>query len=1031
LSYTGKRPTFCAYCGTALPATADDATVEMQATAPAHDGCDEDPDEIGGYRLLKRLGEGGMGRVYEAEHLSTGQRVAVKLISAKYANSPVALERFRREGRLASGVAHPRCVFIFAADEAFGRPYIVMELMPGTTLQDRVDKDGALPVETAIPLILDVIDGLRELHRLGIVHRDVKPSNCLIDATGRVKVADFGLSRSLVEGSAVTQTGSFVGTPLFAAPEQIKAEAVSPRSDVYSVAATLYCLLTGRAPFQGSDAAATLARIASEPAPPMRSFRPDLPESLDHVVLRGLERDPANRWRNLDEFYQALDVFAPGRLSIGGLGARFGAYLIDSMIVHLLNLGLGVTFNLVTSDTPLWALQPPQDEQQIFAILAGSFVWCLYFGLCEITWCCTPGKYFLGLRISQAKLAERPSRRALALRTAVFYGCANLSALVVQVMYLTGNFAGGIDDPARAQRESLLLLAVSIPFMFLGIGAIVCTMRARNGYRGLHEWLSGTRVVLLPQASTKNVRWDRDPELPTAAADDMPKRLGPFDVVGILGGTETECMLKGNDPSLGRHVWIWLRRSDMPSLSSERRNLTRMTRLRWLAGGREGELQWDAFVAPDCGASIAGTPPRPLDWESTRHLLTQLADELVAAESEGTLPATLSPGQVWIWPDGRIALLDAPVASHGPVELLSPLETLARTALWAFHAQPRIISPTRVALGVPLPAYANAILERLLRKQDPYADVETFQSDLAEVADKPVRTSRLRRLAHLALLGALLYTGLCTGTMSLWFLPGILSTTLSARVRVNESMQNRLLTLTATEAADALAARDPIGRAYALVQANEDARLLKQMEARTNSVRAERDARIDALGTMSRAYADAVNKQIADNEERGPLKARLQLLTTPDAIRNFARGEIQNTREEQGSVLLIVRINLAIAWPILWIVWAFVFRGGISYYIMGLSLVRHDGRPALRIQCAWRALLVWGPIAALAVLVIWLDHAYWQSWYANAPVPWMLSASNTFAWISIVLLPLYFALCIYSPSRSPHDFLARTYIVPR
>src|SRR5262249_47802583 len=154
---------------------------------------------------------------------------------------------------------------IVAADEIAGRPYIVMELLPGTTLQALVDRDGPLPVEQAIARILDVIEGLRQLHHLGIVHRDVKPSNCLLDAEGRTKLGDFGLSRSLVNSDVVTRTGTFIGTPLFASPEQIKGETVGPHSDVYSVSATLYYVLTGRAPFQGGDAAATLARIASEP----------------------------------------------------------------------------------------------------------------------------------------------------------------------------------------------------------------------------------------------------------------------------------------------------------------------------------------------------------------------------------------------------------------------------------------------------------------------------------------------------------------------------------------------------------------------------------------------------------------------------------------------------------------------------------------------------------------------------------------------------------------------------------------------
>src|SRR5262249_34153618 len=153
---------------------------------------------------------------------------------ADFATSREAVERFRQEGRLASMVAHPRCVFVYAADEDAGRPYIVMELMPGDTLHDYLEKRGPLPPHEAVAKILDVIDGLLEAHQLGVVHRDVKPSNCFLEADGRVKIGDFGLSKSLVSGSNLTRTGAFLGTPLFASPEQVRGEPVDPQSDVYS-----------------------------------------------------------------------------------------------------------------------------------------------------------------------------------------------------------------------------------------------------------------------------------------------------------------------------------------------------------------------------------------------------------------------------------------------------------------------------------------------------------------------------------------------------------------------------------------------------------------------------------------------------------------------------------------------------------------------------------------------------------------------------------------------------------------------------
>src|SRR4051794_3871153 len=239
---------FCPYCGNSLGATV--AFDPGQTTAPAvAASAREMPEKLGDYRLLRRLGQGGMGVVFEGEHLPTGRRVAVKLIDVEASDD--ALERFRQEGKLASAVSHPRCVFVYAADQDAGRPFIVLELMPGRTLDDEVEQRGPLPVREAIGHALDVIEGLEQVHALGVIHRDVKPSNCFLDHDGRVKVGDFGLARSLQPGARLTRTGTFVGTPLYASPEQIKGLPLDQRADVYSVCATLFFLLTGRAPHHG------------------------------------------------------------------------------------------------------------------------------------------------------------------------------------------------------------------------------------------------------------------------------------------------------------------------------------------------------------------------------------------------------------------------------------------------------------------------------------------------------------------------------------------------------------------------------------------------------------------------------------------------------------------------------------------------------------------------------------------------------------------------------------------------------------
>ncbi len=195
-------PAFCPYCGKSFcPAGAStDAKLFPADPPPTAPAGPQIPETIGGYRLLRPLGSGGMGTVHEAEEIATGRRVAVKLLQPgkppppeEHGRNREALQCFRQEGLLASRINHPNCVFVFAAGEENGRPYIVMELMPGGTLMDLVEREGLLPPEEAVAKVLDIIEGLKEVHAREMIHQDVKPSNCFIRPDGRVKVGDFGL----------------------------------------------------------------------------------------------------------------------------------------------------------------------------------------------------------------------------------------------------------------------------------------------------------------------------------------------------------------------------------------------------------------------------------------------------------------------------------------------------------------------------------------------------------------------------------------------------------------------------------------------------------------------------------------------------------------------------------------------------------------------------------------------------------------------------------------------------------------------
>ncbi len=177
---------------------------------------------FGAYRLVRRLGRGGFGEVWEAEDAKTGRRVALKIVDRATAASPELVERFRREGRLMAALNHSRCVYIFGAEEIEQRPAIAMELMPGGTFQDLLDRGGPLPAMRAVDLALDILDGLEAAAAAGILHRDVKPSNCFLDARGRGRIGDFGLAKTLQSAAELTTVGTFLGSPAYASPRRAR-----------------------------------------------------------------------------------------------------------------------------------------------------------------------------------------------------------------------------------------------------------------------------------------------------------------------------------------------------------------------------------------------------------------------------------------------------------------------------------------------------------------------------------------------------------------------------------------------------------------------------------------------------------------------------------------------------------------------------------------------------------------------------------------------------------------------------------------
>src|ERR671914_2185112 len=264
----------------------------------------------GRYRVLRKLGSGGMANVYLAEDGELGRQVAIKILNDRHAADDQFVERFRREAKNAAGLSHPNIVQIYDRGEAEGTYYIAMEYLEGRTLKEAAGRQP-LPIREAIGYVREILAALRFAHRKGIVHRDIKPHNALIDGDGRVKVTDFGIARAGA-ASQMTEAGSIIGTAQYLSPEQAKGAAVDHRSDLYSLGIVLYELLTGAVPFTGdTPVEIAMKHLSTVPEPPS-SRRPELPRALDQAVLRALAKDPDDRYASAEEMDAELARVAEG-----------------------------------------------------------------------------------------------------------------------------------------------------------------------------------------------------------------------------------------------------------------------------------------------------------------------------------------------------------------------------------------------------------------------------------------------------------------------------------------------------------------------------------------------------------------------------------------------------------------------------------------------------------------------------------------------------------------------------------------------
>jgi serine/threonine-protein kinase len=258
----------------------------------------------GRYRVISRLGSGGMADVFLAEDQQLGRQVAVKLLHRRFAEDPGFVERFRREAQSAAGLQHPNVVSVYDRGSFDGTYYIAMEYLPGRSLKQVIREEAPLDPIRAIDITIQILKAARFAHRRGVIHRDLKPHNVIVDDSGHAKVTDFGIARA--GASDMTETGSIMGTAQYLSPEQAQGHPVSAGSDVYSVGVVLYELLTGRVPFDGESAVTIALKHVSESPQPPRLINPAIPPELEQVVLWSLNKDPSDRPADADQLITAL-----------------------------------------------------------------------------------------------------------------------------------------------------------------------------------------------------------------------------------------------------------------------------------------------------------------------------------------------------------------------------------------------------------------------------------------------------------------------------------------------------------------------------------------------------------------------------------------------------------------------------------------------------------------------------------------------------------------------------------------------------
>ena len=377
--------------------------------------------KLGKYTLEAQLGEGGMAAVYQSQHPQFHRPVAIKILPPTIGQDPSFRTRFEREGRTIASLNHPSIIRVYDIDVADGLFYMVMDLLPGGTLEARL-REGGLDRRWSVDVIVKMAEALEYAHTHGVIHRDIKPSNILLDGEGQPVLADFGIARMAQAESDpnLTAAGTVMGTPAYMAPEQLSGGQPDARSDIYALGVVLYQLLAGRTPFLGDTMAVVTAHLTKQPQP-LRELVSDLPPALDAVVLQALAKQPEHRFKSAGVFAQALRSAAadlePGLVRISSAARALVAPTFSNVTLPSANIGAGQVTAAVPTQTAgqAFARYLPVALAVVGLLLVGSIMlkyWALVILLVLLLG--GGGFLFMYLRASsQGRRAARETTRAI------------------------------------------------------------------------------------------------------------------------------------------------------------------------------------------------------------------------------------------------------------------------------------------------------------------------------------------------------------------------------------------------------------------------------------------------------------------------------------------------------------------------------------------------------------------------------------------------------------------------------------------